>query len=52
MEQLEKRIGEEGLLPHEVKGGEGGELQSKLAAFWDLVKERPSWKKIYGGSLH
>lgn len=56
IEKLEKRIGEEELLPHEVKWNglerEGGESQSKLSAFWDLVKERPSWKKIYGAGLH
>ncbi|KAI0639452.1 hypothetical protein C8Q77DRAFT_1081262 [Trametes polyzona] len=28
------------------------ERQNKLAAFWDAVKERPSWKKIYGNGLH
>ncbi|KAI0778236.1 hypothetical protein BD413DRAFT_103020 [Trametes elegans] len=28
------------------------ERQNKLAAFWDAIKERPSWKKIYGEALH
>ncbi|KAI0651902.1 hypothetical protein C8Q79DRAFT_1005154 [Trametes meyenii] len=28
------------------------ERQSKLAAFWDSVKERPSWKKVYANGLH
>lgn len=26
--------------------------QSKLAAFWDAVRERPSWKKVYGNGLY
>lgn len=26
--------------------------QSKLAAFWETVKERPSWKKVYEAALH
>jgi hypothetical protein len=25
---------------------------SKLAAFWDAIKERPSWQKYYGTELH
>jgi hypothetical protein len=26
--------------------------QSKLSAFWDAVRERPSWKKVYAAGLH
>ena len=26
--------------------------QSKLATFWETVKERPSWKKVYEAGLH
>jgi len=26
--------------------------QSRLAAFWEAVKERPSWKKVYEAGLH
>jgi hypothetical protein len=26
--------------------------QSKLAAFWESIKERPSWKKVYAAGLH
>ncbi|KAI0801211.1 hypothetical protein C8Q74DRAFT_1240811 [Fomes fomentarius] len=33
-------------------GVEPTERQSKLAAFWDTVKERPSWKRVYGEGLH
>ncbi|KAL1951884.1 hypothetical protein VTO73DRAFT_1033 [Trametes versicolor] len=28
------------------------ERQNKLAAFWDVMKERPSWKKVYANGLH
>ncbi|PIL31914.1 hypothetical protein GSI_06618 [Ganoderma sinense ZZ0214-1] len=31
---------------------ESSERQSKLAAFWDSMRERPSWKKVYGEGLH
>jgi len=26
--------------------------QSRLAAFWETIKERPSWKKVYDAGLH
>jgi hypothetical protein len=29
-----------------------GEKQSKLGAFWDVMRERPSWKKIYEDGLY
>lgn len=35
-----------------ANGAESTERQSKIAAFWDTVKERPSWKKVYGEGLH
>lgn len=28
------------------------ERQARLAAFWDAIKERPSWKKVYQDGLH
>ncbi|OCH96128.1 hypothetical protein OBBRIDRAFT_787578 [Obba rivulosa] len=28
------------------------EQQARLAAFWDAIKERPSWKKVYAEGLH
>lgn len=28
------------------------ERQCKLAAFWDAMKERSSWKKVYAEGLH
>lgn len=36
-----------------AKEDEAGETrQSRFAAFWDAIKERPSWKKVYGEGLH
>jgi glutathione S-transferase len=26
--------------------------QARLAAFWDAIRERPSWQKVYGSGLH
>lgn len=26
--------------------------QTRIAAFWDAIKERPSWKKVYADGLH
>lgn len=28
------------------------ERQTRFAAFWDAMKERPSWKKVYADGLH
>ena len=28
------------------------ERQSRFAAVWDAIKERPSWKKVYTEGLH
>lgn len=28
------------------------EQQNRLAAFWDAIKERPSFKKVYADGLH
>lgn len=28
------------------------ERQARFAAFWDAMKERPSWKKVYADGLH
>lgn len=28
------------------------ERQSRFAAFWDAMKERPSWKKVYADGLY
>ena len=37
---------------HPAANVESPEHQSKLAAFWDTMRERPSWKKVYGEGLH
>lgn len=37
--------------PPETQRKEDRPYQSKLAAFWDAMKERPSWKKVYGAGL-
>ncbi|PCH33676.1 hypothetical protein WOLCODRAFT_22163 [Wolfiporia cocos MD-104 SS10] len=31
---------------------ESSERQNRLAAFWDAIKERPSFKKVYADDLH
>ena len=43
-----------GLAPGDggVDGAAAGERQSKLAAFWDAMKERASWRLVYADGLH
>ncbi|KAE9408113.1 hypothetical protein BT96DRAFT_849721 [Gymnopus androsaceus JB14] len=43
-EKLEKHIG--------TSRSEGPRSNTKLSAYWDAVKERPSWKKVYANGLH
>ncbi|EPQ60654.1 hypothetical protein GLOTRDRAFT_113234 [Gloeophyllum trabeum ATCC 11539] len=58
--KLENHIGNGFVLPKDFQWNppqrDGSEVQpvtqSKLAAFWDAVKERPSWKKVYADGLH
>lgn len=38
-----------GLPPGNVQGND---RQNRFAAFWDAMKERPSWKKVYADGLH
>ena len=47
--RVEARMGGGFLLPkdHPVHGRK----ESKLAVFWDAMRERPSWKKIYRAGL-
>jgi len=46
---LESHIGDGFMLPKVFKvQGETREAQSKLAAFWDTMKARRSWQKVYG----
>jgi len=56
--KLENHIGNKFLLPRDFQAmdaqstGSQPAYQSKLGAFWDAVKERPSWKKVYGKGLY
>ena len=43
----------EGLVPQTIQPStDKSSRQSRLAAFWETVKERPSWKKVYEAGLH
>lgn len=35
-----------------VTDPESKERQNRLAAFWDAMRERPSFKKVYKDGLH
>ncbi|KAI5898526.1 uncharacterized protein SCHCODRAFT_02612356 [Schizophyllum commune H4-8] len=48
--KLEQHVGGGFTLPKEFKTAED-ETISKLAAFWDSMRERASWKKVYGDGL-
>ncbi|KAI1797928.1 hypothetical protein LXA43DRAFT_982656 [Ganoderma leucocontextum] len=63
--KIEAHVGDDFTLPKEFSVAEArrraglpatniesSERQSKLAAFWDAMRERPSWKKVYGEGLH
>jgi len=63
--KIEEHIGESFSLPKDSSVAEARrraglpasnipptERQARLAAFWDAVKERPSWKKIYADGLY
>jgi len=46
---LESHVGNGFKLPRDYKAnGEAKEAQAKLAAFWDNMQTRGSWKKVYG----
>lgn len=55
---LERHIGKGFALPKDFQAVDAQRKdprpvhQSKLAAFWDAVRERPSWKKVYGSGLY
>ncbi|KAF9270193.1 hypothetical protein L218DRAFT_952377 [Marasmius fiardii PR-910] len=58
IEKLEKHVGNgftlpRGNLPLDLMKTDGGRTASrcKLAAFWDVMRERPSWKKVYADGL-
>ena len=58
IEKLEKHVGNGFSIPRVTlpidkmkTEGERPASRSKLAAFWDSMKERPSWKKVYVDGL-
>jgi hypothetical protein len=51
--KLEKYIGGGFMIPRDfpadlVRDGK----QTKIGAFWDTIRERPAWKKVYGEGLY
>ncbi len=65
VEKIETHIGEGFTLPKDFSVAEARrraglppgnvsptERQTRLAAYWDAVKERASWKKVYADGLH
>jgi glutathione S-transferase len=63
--KIEARVGSGFVLPRDFEGmpetqrtptvgSEAPHLtkQAKLAAFWDAMRERPSWQKVYATGLH
>ncbi|KAF8227425.1 hypothetical protein L208DRAFT_1424732 [Tricholoma matsutake] len=56
--KLEAHIGNGFILPKDFQDTDAQGIdsqearRSKLSAFWDAVKERPSWKKVYGNGLY
>ncbi|GAW03596.1 glutathione S- partial [Lentinula edodes] len=58
IEKLEKHIGSSLVLPNIVSSdaprtdAERSSARTKLGIYWDTVKERSSWKKVYGHGLH
>jgi hypothetical protein len=53
--KLESYIGNGFVLPKDsmvTDADSQQRYQSKLGAFWDALKERPSWQKVYGKGLY
>lgn len=53
--KLESHIGGSFALPKDFQVAQALRAdteQSKLAAFWDAMRARPSWKKVYADGLH
>jgi len=43
----------EGVIPQTIQPStDKSSRQSRLGAFWETIKERPSWKKVYEAGLH
>ena len=53
--KLEEYIGGGFVIPRDLPAGqvrsEGGK-QTKIGAFWDTIRERPGWKKVYADGLY
>ena len=53
MKRIEEKVGVKLARDFVVEPGRGkGEKQSKLGVFWDGIRERVSWKKIYEGGVY
>lgn len=53
VKKIEEKVGVKLARDFVVEPGRGkGEKQSKLGAFWDGIRERMSWKKIYDGGVY
>ncbi|THV04974.1 hypothetical protein K435DRAFT_816816 [Dendrothele bispora CBS 962.96] len=51
--KLESHVGNGLAIPKTTRAvGEETVSKSKLAEFWDVVKERNSWQKVYSNGLH
>jgi len=51
--KLESHVGNGLSIPKTTKTvGEETVSKSKLAEFWDAVKQRDSWQKVYSNGLH
>jgi len=54
MKKIEKHVGNGFILPEDFLSSafspftdEKPVLKSRLAAFWDAMRARPSWKRVY-----
>lgn len=51
--KLEEYIGGGFMMPRDFKADQvRDEKQTKIGAFWDAVRERPGWKKVYTDGLY
>jgi hypothetical protein len=51
--KLEEYIGGGFVIPRDFLADQArNEKQTKIGAFWDIVRERPGWKKVYADGLY
>lgn len=51
--KLEEYIGGGFVMPRDFVGDQvRPEKQTKIGAFWDTIRERPGWKKVYTEGLY